>query len=93
METIKTGLENYVEEIVAEYKMSVVRFGRHRSLHEAWAVIYEELDELWEAVRMKSDGDQRERRAIARKESKQIAAMALKLMVDIDAWGKLDADH
>lgn len=49
------------------------------SLHESYAVILEELDELWDHVRLK----QSERNpALIRKELIQIAAMAIRTIVD-----------
>lgn len=54
---------------------------RFASLHEAYAVILEELDELWEIARMK----RRDRDAIEiRSELIQIAAMAVKAVQSLD---------
>ncbi len=50
------------------------------SAHEGWAVIAEELDELWEQVRF----PQRDRnRESMRKECVQIAAMAARFAIEL----------
>ncbi len=46
------------------------------SRHEGWAVIHEELDELWDAVRADDTPN-------ARKEAVQVAAMAIRFLMDI----------
>jgi hypothetical protein len=48
------------------------------SPHEGWAVLYEELDELWEEVREKKPDIGR-----MRKEAIQLAAMALRFVEDV----------
>jgi hypothetical protein len=50
------------------------------NLHEAYAVLKEEFDEFWEAVKLKQDNENRE--FLAREEAKQIAAMALGIMFE-----------
>lgn len=81
----KTRIKIIASEIVKEHERAYRMFGAHASLHEAYAVILEELDELWEVVRMKTDGNQKERLRLARKEAIQIAAMCMKLIECIDA--------
>ncbi len=49
------------------------------SAHEGYAVILEELDELWEEVRKQHDVRSKER---MRAEAMQVAAMALQFMID-----------
>jgi glutamyl-tRNA reductase len=50
------------------------------SAHEGWAVIWEELDELWDEVRAKQGA-----RDVAkmRKEAVQVAAMAMRFVLDV----------
>ena len=54
------------------------RFHAFNSPHEGWAVIREELDELWEHVKA-NDG----LTDAARVEAMQVAAMAVRYMVDL----------
>ncbi len=54
------------------------KFGPFRSAHEGYAILLEEVDELWEVV--KSKGRCRPR---LQEESIQVAAMALRFLVDI----------
>ena len=70
----------FLGDVVAEYHHAVAKHGQFHSAHEGWAVIYEELDELWDEVRKK-----RANRSPAnmRGECVQIAAMALKFAVCI----------
>lgn len=45
--------EQFLEAVVQEADRAVKKHGEFHSLHEAWAVLYEEVDELWEEVRKK----------------------------------------
>lgn len=69
-----------VEEMIEEFERACDKFPAFRSPHEGYAIIKEELDELWEEIRKQHDI-----RAIdtMRKEAKQIAAMAIRFMVDL----------
>jgi hypothetical protein len=73
------------EEIAAAIFAEVERAKRHKeifsSLHEAYAVILEELDEVWDITRQK----RRDREALElRKEFIQIAAMAVKGLASME---------
>jgi hypothetical protein len=76
-----------LKEIVAEVIEEVVRAQFHgtyfNSLHEAFAVILEEVDELWEIVRQKST---ERNRATLHLELLQIAAMAVKALQSLDRF-------
>ena len=63
--------------IQIEYERAAARYGPFNSGHEGYAVIREELDELWEEVKTK-DGLGR-----ACEEAVQVAAMALRFLVDL----------
>lgn len=54
------------------------RFEPFNSPHEGWAVIHEEAEELWKLV-MANDG----RGPLARREAIQVAAMALRYILDL----------
>jgi len=56
---------------------------KHRpmqSFHEGYAVILEELEELWGEVKKQSDERNQDK---MRKEASHVAAMALRFMVDL----------
>lgn len=77
------------QEVADELDRSTSLFDRFNSGHEGWAVIAEELDELWDHVRgvcvergicpVKCNG----RGQAARKEAIQVAAMALRYIIDV----------
>ncbi len=66
----------YAEYIVAEYQRARKKFKPMNGAHEGYAVILEELDELWDAVK-KNDVPH------ARKEAVQVAAMALAFLIEV----------
>lgn len=61
---------------MTEYNRASERFDPISSPHEGYAIIKEELDELWEAIKAN------ERATLTRGEAKQVAAMALRFMID-----------
>lgn len=63
-----------------EFHEATQKFRPFASGHEGWAVISEELDELWEAVKA-DDMTQ------AREEAVQVGAMALRFLVDLEDGG------
>lgn len=63
--------------IRVEYERAAARYGPFHSGHEGYAVIREELDELWDEVKS-TDGLGR-----ACEEAVQVAAMALRFLVDL----------
>jgi hypothetical protein len=65
-----------VHRVVGEMKSGRDKFGEYNSRHEAWAVIREELDELWEEVRSKEPGTADVDEAI------QVAATALRYVIE-----------
>ena len=69
-----------VEQVRQELGDAQRRFPRFNSPHEGWAVIAEELDELWEIVRGKTG--QRVPEQMTR-EAIQVAAMAIRFAVEI----------
>ena len=66
------------EEVAEELASAQSKFDPMHGPHEGWAVIREELDELWEHVR-----DNTGRSRAARHEAIQIAAMALRYANDV----------
>lgn len=67
--------------ISREVERSKMHGDKFASLHEAYAVMLEELDEVWDLTRMKKrDRDP----AAIRKELIQLAAMAVKAIESVD---------
>lgn len=63
--------------IDAEYTRALNKFGAFNSPHEGYAVILEELDELWDEIKRK-----RMNKEAVRKEAVQVAAMALRFLTN-----------
>jgi NTP pyrophosphatase (non-canonical NTP hydrolase) len=62
--------------IGAEYRRARQKFAPMRGPHEGYAVILEELDEAWDAIKANDI-------AHARKEILQVAAMALAFLLEV----------
>lgn len=66
-------------EILRELYSATAANGPFNSCHEGYAVMKEEVDELWDEVKKKPSARSREK---LRAEAKQIGAMALRFMID-----------
>lgn len=67
-------------EAVEEGMNAAEKWGPFNSAHEGFAVMMEEFDELWDHVKV----NQKNRDLVAmRKEAMQVAAMAIRFMVDV----------
>lgn len=66
-----------LNEIEAEYIEACVMYPPMRSLHEGYAILKEEVDELWDSIKYK-----KQNKSNIRREAIQVAAMALRLVVD-----------
>ena len=66
-----------VKEVETEYLHAVGKHGPFNSSHEGYAVILEELDELWDLVKQQSPDCTHMRR-----EAAQIACVAIRFMID-----------
>lgn len=69
-----------VAEVVAELEFARANWPAFNSAHEGYAVLLEEVDELWQHV--KTNQKRRDLEAM-RKEAIQIAAMALRFVADV----------
>ena len=67
-----------VSSIVEEYLRASKKFGAMASAHEGYAVILEELDELWDEIK-----NQIQDKEAIRAEAIQVGAMALRFLVDV----------
>lgn len=66
-----------INQAADELRSAMDRFPPMASAHEGYAVILEELDEMWQEVKHGTPDR-------AREEAVQVAAMALRFLVDID---------
>lgn len=64
-----------IEVVVASKK-----FGPFLSCHEGYAILKEEVDELWTEIKTKNRSKQK-----MFNEAKQVAAMAMRFMMDLEA--------
>lgn len=80
----RAKMEIILVEVFDEVVSATRKFGSFNSSHEGYAVILEELDELWEVVKSKAGIDAYPgREKDLRTEAKQVAAMACRFMLDL----------
>ena len=65
-----------IDKILEEYEFAIIKFPTFNSAHEGYAVVKEEVDELWDAIK------QNQRQEKLASEAKQVAAMALRFLTD-----------
>jgi hypothetical protein len=70
----------YSEPIREELDRARNKFPDFHSMHEGYATLLEEVDELWQWVKEKQDHPGR--KGLARAECRQIAAMAIRFAMD-----------
>jgi hypothetical protein len=69
-----------INAVINELNVATQLHGPFHSAHEGYAVIKEELDELWDEIKLKRS----ERNPVnLREEAVQVAAMAIRFLVDI----------
>jgi hypothetical protein len=66
--------------ILKEYDRAVAANKPFNSAHEGWAVLKEEVDELWDEVKKNAKNRDPEKML---KEAVQVAAMGLRFIVDV----------
>jgi hypothetical protein len=71
----------YMAAIDDEFEKACRHYPKFASEHEGFAIIAEEMDELWDAVRLKQSDEIRY--AQCEKEAIQVAAMALRFLHDL----------
>jgi hypothetical protein len=67
----------------AELARAAAKHPQFNSRHEGYAVLLEEVDELWDDVKA-------DRQAPAMDEAVQVAAMAIRFLTDCGTWEKTD---
>lgn len=75
-----------LSELMPELERAMAKWPKHNSFHESFAILKEEVDELWSEIKKK---DQNE--AFIRREAIQVAAMAIRLIND--CCKMVNADH
>ena len=71
---------NLSEEIYEEFLKASSKFPAFVSEHEGYAILLEEVDELWDAIKLNQKRPERHNQC--RKECIQVAAMALRFLYD-----------
>lgn len=77
MEIRLKALDDALAAVRREYLRAIEKFPAFNSAHEGYAVIQEEVDELWDDVKANAPREQ------AKKEAVQIAAMAVRFITDV----------
>ena len=75
-----TNLLEIMEELEREYLRASRNFMPFHNAHEAYAVLLEEVDELWTAIKLNQRIPYRDKHI--REEAIQVCAMALRLIWD-----------
>ncbi len=78
-------LEDALEAVAREYESARLSHAPMHSAHEGWAVIAEELDELWDHVKHDTAGSPE-----AANEAIQMAAMAIAFALEVCGWPRPD---
>ena len=71
-------IDEIVKEVLDELNRAESKFAPFNSAHEGYAILLEEVDELWDVVKMK---DSEERNKRMHEEAVQVAAMGLKFLL------------
>jgi len=66
--------------ILDEYYLATGIYDKFNSAHEGFAILLEEIDELWESVKLKQSYPYRKERMF--KEAIQVGAMTLRFLID-----------
>ena len=72
---------NIIADIDMEFKRAVSLHPKFNSRHEGYAILLEEVDELWEEIK-KNHSKRPEAKAAQRKEAVQVGAMSMRFIYD-----------
>ncbi len=72
-------IEDVVSSVLEEYERATKMFGTFNGAHEGYAVLLEELDELWDEVK----GKHPDRQSRMKLEAVQVATMAVRFLTDV----------
>lgn len=76
MDNYDDKLTGILDEVASELRKATDKFLEFNSAHEGYAVLLEEVDELWHEVK-KNDPTR------SREEAIQVAAMAIRFILDV----------
>jgi hypothetical protein len=85
-------ITDIVDTVLSELTAALDRYPPFHSAHEGYAIIKEELDELWEAIKLKQldsydiGGVNTTRTRRMQREAAQVAAMALRFLCEMDKF-------
>lgn len=82
-----TSVQDFVMSLVGEEMMgATAKFPPFKSEHEGYAIILEEVDELWDAIKSNKTSSKLDRM----KEAIQVSAMAMRFVHDLSDEATLD---
>jgi len=73
---VKMNKKEAIGIVIEELETAIKNFGSFNSPHEGYAVILEELDELWEKIKYNESPE------LLKEEAKQVAAMSIRFLID-----------
>lgn len=73
-------INKIIKDIKKEFEWALKHFGTFNNAHEGYAVLLEEVDELWENVKLNQKNQ--DRTQLIKEEAIQVAAMAIRLIYD-----------
>jgi GTP1/Obg family GTP-binding protein len=79
-----SDINDLSEEIKNEVVKAMNKWPKFNSLHEAYSIILEEVDEVWDHVKVKQNLRETD---LVRKELVQVAAMAIRSILDLEENG------
>lgn len=74
------AMQRAMSEVLTELIRASEKYPALRSSHEGYAVLLEELDEVWDEVKKKQTSQSK---SLLRSEARQVAAMAVRFMIDL----------
>lgn len=75
-----TKLINARNQIIEEYNRAINKYQPFNSAHEGFAILLEELEELWDAIKLKQSNPHRNKEMHT--EAIQVGAMTLRFLID-----------
>jgi hypothetical protein len=82
-----------LSDVKQEFQKASLKFHAFGNAHEGYAVLLEEVDELWDNVKLNQKNPDRQK--LMAKEAIQVAAMAIRFLYDCcaDHWDQVPIDQ